>query len=271
MAIIIARRGIGASVGGDEISLASEATGDVMYFDGTDWVRLAIGAATESLQVNAGATAPEWAASGGGGVNPLTDGDILIERSFMDSSEAVNSLIDNWNFQELDLGNLINGATVLSDTAWVLRVKATFSNITNNADTDNVSCTIGISDTLDSRYFENDTASLGIDLENTGTTGTQMFFVVYDASVQDGFNRLFAPVDGTAYWFEMIRTSATNITYEIFSDEFITSLASGSDTINSTVDNLRYLAMSFHHGAASGKQTDVLFEDIRLKDGVSSW
>jgi len=57
-------------VTGKQISLASEAAGDVMYFDGTDWVRLAKGTAGQVLEMNAGATAPEWdtddTAAGGG-------------------------------------------------------------------------------------------------------------------------------------------------------------------------------------------------------------
>jgi len=48
------------AVDGTDLSLASEVTGDVMYFNGTDWVRLAIGTAGQVLEVNAGATAPEW-------------------------------------------------------------------------------------------------------------------------------------------------------------------------------------------------------------------
>jgi hypothetical protein len=55
--------------------------GDVIYHNGTDNVRLALGTAAQVLTVNAGATAPEWAAaSGGAGVqdgywSPLTNGD----------------------------------------------------------------------------------------------------------------------------------------------------------------------------------------------------
>ena len=41
--------------------------GDILYRDGSGLQRLAIGTASEVLTVNAGATAPEWAAAGGGG------------------------------------------------------------------------------------------------------------------------------------------------------------------------------------------------------------
>jgi hypothetical protein len=39
-----------------------------MYFDGTNWIRLAKGSADEVLTMNNGATAPEWEAGGGGAV-----------------------------------------------------------------------------------------------------------------------------------------------------------------------------------------------------------
>ncbi len=48
------------AVDGTDISLASEAAGDVMFNNGTDWVRLAKGTANQYLQMNATATAPEW-------------------------------------------------------------------------------------------------------------------------------------------------------------------------------------------------------------------
>lgn len=48
------------SVTGAKIALASQAAGDIMYYDGTDWVRLAKGTAGQVLTMNAGATAPEW-------------------------------------------------------------------------------------------------------------------------------------------------------------------------------------------------------------------
>ncbi len=48
------------AVTGAKIALASQAAGDIMYYDGTDWVRLAKGTAGQVLTMNAGATAPEW-------------------------------------------------------------------------------------------------------------------------------------------------------------------------------------------------------------------
>ena len=50
------------SITGAHIALGSDAAGDVMYYNGTNYVRLAKGTATQVLTMNSGATAPEWAA-----------------------------------------------------------------------------------------------------------------------------------------------------------------------------------------------------------------
>lgn len=39
---------------------ASPSSGDTLYFDGTSWVSLAKGTASQQIRMNAGATAPEW-------------------------------------------------------------------------------------------------------------------------------------------------------------------------------------------------------------------
>jgi len=49
----------GNAVDGTKISLNSEALGDMMYYDGTDWVRLAAGTSGQLLKAN-GAAAPTW-------------------------------------------------------------------------------------------------------------------------------------------------------------------------------------------------------------------
>ena len=48
------------AVDGTHIALGSDAAGDVMYYDGTNYIRLAKGTAGQVLSVNSGATAPEW-------------------------------------------------------------------------------------------------------------------------------------------------------------------------------------------------------------------
>ena len=56
------------AVTGGKIALGSDAAGDVMYYNGTDYVRLGIGTDGQVLTVNDAANAPQWEdASGGGG------------------------------------------------------------------------------------------------------------------------------------------------------------------------------------------------------------
>lgn len=55
---------LGFAVEGGEINLASQAAGDVMYYNGTAWVRLAKGTGLQTLRMNIAATAPEWGSAG---------------------------------------------------------------------------------------------------------------------------------------------------------------------------------------------------------------
>lgn len=59
------------AVTGDKIAMGSDAPGDIIYYNGTDYVRLPVGTALQQLRVNAGATAPEWATIAGGGITSL--------------------------------------------------------------------------------------------------------------------------------------------------------------------------------------------------------
>ncbi len=49
------------SVTGSKIAMGSDAQGDTLYYNGTDYVRLPKGTASQVLKMNSGATAPEWA------------------------------------------------------------------------------------------------------------------------------------------------------------------------------------------------------------------
>jgi len=53
------------SVTGAKIAMGSDVAGDILYYNGTDYVRLPIGTALQGLRTNAGATAPEWATAAG--------------------------------------------------------------------------------------------------------------------------------------------------------------------------------------------------------------
>ncbi len=57
------------TVTGAKIALGSDAAGDIMYYNGTDYARLGVGSAGQMLQVNSGASAPEWGAAPSGTTN----------------------------------------------------------------------------------------------------------------------------------------------------------------------------------------------------------
>jgi len=44
-----------------DLTISGEATGDILYFNGTNWIVIPIGTAGQVLTVNVGATGPEWA------------------------------------------------------------------------------------------------------------------------------------------------------------------------------------------------------------------
>jgi len=48
------------SIDGTKIALGSDAQGDIMYYDGTNWARLPAGTAGQSLQTNGTSANPSW-------------------------------------------------------------------------------------------------------------------------------------------------------------------------------------------------------------------
>jgi hypothetical protein len=97
-------------ISGVTIDLTSQAEGDVAYFDGTDWVRLAKGDAGDVLRMNENVTAPEWGTveatvqgrvsgyCGGGEIASTAHSDVIDKFSYTSSVNAT------------DVGNLTGGA-----------------------------------------------------------------------------------------------------------------------------------------------------------------
>ena len=92
---------------GRAIQLESQANSDIMYFDGTDWVRLAKGIADEILTVNETATAPEWG-------TPVWTFPGLIKGYCAAGRDSANNMIltiDRWSFttdgSSTDVGDVV--------------------------------------------------------------------------------------------------------------------------------------------------------------------
>ena len=86
------------TIQGSFLGLASQAAGDVMYFNGTNWIRLAKGSADEVLTMNNGATAPGWEVAGGGGATTReggnTDGSGSYQTNSIEATTTSTSDVD---------------------------------------------------------------------------------------------------------------------------------------------------------------------------------
>ena len=79
---------------GAKVALASQAAGDVMYYNGTDWIRVAIGTDGQVLTVNNAENAPGWEAASGG-----------IASVAADTSPQLGGSLDAQNNTILNVGN----------------------------------------------------------------------------------------------------------------------------------------------------------------------
>ena len=115
------------AVTGTKIAMTSDAAGDVLYYIGTDYTRLAVGAAGKVLKVNSGATAPEWATDTAG------TGDVVGPGSATDDALA--------RF-DTTTGKLIQNSTATLSDAGTLTATAFSGPLTGNV-TGNVSGSSG--------------------------------------------------------------------------------------------------------------------------------
>ena len=105
------------AVDGTHIALGSDAAGDVMYYNGTNYVRLAKGTATQVLTMNSGATAPEWAADSTNVSGTSVGGDLTGTVS--NAQIATNTVgITELNVSDGSTGQVLktNGSGTLSFT-----------------------------------------------------------------------------------------------------------------------------------------------------------
>jgi len=92
------------TIPGRAIELGSDAAGDLAYYDGSKWTRLAKGTATQQLAVNAGATAPEW----------VTPGVVQMKYDSSTAQHAVASDTTNDSYQTDVLPTISFGSQFMS-------------------------------------------------------------------------------------------------------------------------------------------------------------
>ncbi len=125
---------------------ASSAAGDILYYNGTEYTRLAKGTAGQQLAINAGATAPEWitASSGGGGGWTTIGTDVTVSSSVNSISYSSLSLSSYRvvRIEFFDLAKNNNQYTYLktsndgftTEDTWPLNVTTTHDNTTTSYD-----------------------------------------------------------------------------------------------------------------------------------------
>ena len=115
------------AVTGTKIAMTSDAAGDVLYYNGTDYARVAVGAAGKVLKVNSGATAPEWATDTAG------TGDVVGPGS------ATNDALARF---DTTTGKLIQNSTATLSDAGTLTATAFAGALTGNV-TGNIDGIVG--------------------------------------------------------------------------------------------------------------------------------
>jgi hypothetical protein len=147
------------AVDGTDISLASEAAGDIMYFDGTDWIRLAKGTAGQVLEMNSGATAPEWDTDDSG----ATPGGLTTQLQYNNASTldgASGIMVDSTETNLTVTGSIVVGSGGILSTGAV--VAASFSGSGTAADS-----RMDLPDDDETHYF-------GIQANDTTTTSVNL-------------------------------------------------------------------------------------------------
>ena len=186
------------------------------------------------------------------------------------------AVVDNTN----DSMSRSLGGTV-SDTAWVLRFRYSMTAQTRNSSGNAHFPSIGLSSA------DHNTAEIspqdGIAFNPYQDNLIRQYHISYaDASNLAGDNGsgnlkvtnfTETATVGDDYYIELKRTSATNVTCNIYSNSAYTTLVeTRSLTIPSTVTGLAYFVVkNFGHiYTSAGSQTGWL-DDIGFQDGVSTW
>jgi len=105
------------SVDGTKISLASEATGDIMYYNGTDWVRLAKGTDGQVLK-SSDTNTLEWGMDGDDGSDPFSPTSPLGDTAGSHVSGTITSTFINPNkvgITELNVTDGTNGQALMTN------------------------------------------------------------------------------------------------------------------------------------------------------------
>ena len=107
------------AVTGAKIAMGSDAAGDILYYNGTDYVRLPVGTAGQSLKVNSGASAPEWGTAAAGAKGGGTENIFWENEATMNNSYTIST---NYNAGVFGPLTVASGATITVPSGSVLSI-----------------------------------------------------------------------------------------------------------------------------------------------------
>ena len=156
---------------------------------------------------------------------------------------------------------------LVSDTKFVLRCK--FQIVTQSGGSGNASTLyFGISDTNGATSPHSNRDGFGIAITNYAASG--MLWLYPDGTTWDNADTdLSLTPTETDYYLEIARTSATSVTFKLFSDEYSTVVKTHTQTIASTLNGLRYIMFQEWRNG-SGNTTKVAVDDLQIFNGVGS-
>tara|TARA_R110000751_G_scaffold56077_2_gene119932 strand:- start:86 stop:937 length:852 start_codon:yes stop_codon:yes gene_type:complete len=169
------------------------------------------------------------------------------------------------------------GAGNVSDTKWILRAKWNVTRATGEvASGDLLYWGISSSDQNEIGDASQDFIGMGTLVAASGTPRHDYWtqdsdnqnLVTHEATSSHVFTH---PVVVETIFVEIIRTSATTYTVELFSDHnYLVSIEKNSQTCNSTIANLRYIKLCGHGGSLATTQFQGDIYDLEFYNNASS-
>ncbi len=204
--------------------------------------------------------------------NPTIEDDFTSSTGWTQVTNTASGVVDG---QLIGLTNSsgTNGAGawkdygLVSDTKFVLRCK--FDILAQSGGSGNAcSLYFGISDTNGATSPHSNRDGLGLVITNYASSG--ILWCYPDGQTWDNADTdLGLTPTVTTYYLEIARTSATSVTFKLFSDEYSTVVKTHTQTIASTLNGLRYLMFQeWRNGSAS--TTKVAVDDLQIFNGVGT-
>ena len=198
------------------------------------------------------------------------------------SSSSGWTQVTNTNFGVISgelIGNSISSGTngagvwkdyglVFDDEKFVFRCK--FQIVTQSGQTGNASTVyFGISDTNGATSPSGNRDGFGIAITNYAASG--MLWLYPDGTTWDNADTdLSLSPSANTYYLEIKRTSATSVTFTLYSDStFTTVVKTHTQSIASTLDGLRYVMMQEWRNGSTNT-TKIAVDDLKVYNGVSS-